>query len=149
MEMSSEIPKREQAIGIRRRDPPATPEAPHAERAARRLRMMAVGISTWIPRVKSSCHCHNGDGDSSSVHVDGCTKRNGYGIGVTVEPHLFTDFHIDWDIGCRTSCEKSSQSTSLQTVEDQRIWILADAPVNQKRVCYKIDKKHAAYQQQQ
>ena len=53
MEMSSEIPKREQAIGIRRRDPPATPEAPHAERAARRLRMMAVGISTWIPRVKA------------------------------------------------------------------------------------------------
>ena len=53
MEMSSEIPKREQAIGIRRRDPPATPEAPHAERAARRLRMMAIGISTWIPRVKA------------------------------------------------------------------------------------------------
>ena len=37
MEMSSEIPNREHAIGIRRSDPPATPEAPHADRAARRL----------------------------------------------------------------------------------------------------------------
>ena len=32
--MSSEIPNREHAIGIRRSDPPATPEAPHADRAA-------------------------------------------------------------------------------------------------------------------
>ena len=46
MEMSSEIPNREHAIGIRRSDPPATPEAPHADRAARRLRIIAVGIST-------------------------------------------------------------------------------------------------------
>ena len=45
-EMSSEIPNREHAIGIRRSDPPATPEAPHADRAARRLRIIAVGIST-------------------------------------------------------------------------------------------------------
>ena len=53
MEISSEIPNREHAIGIRRRDPPATPEAPQAESAARRLRMIAVGISTWIPSVKA------------------------------------------------------------------------------------------------
>ena len=53
MEISSEIPNKEQAIGIRRRDPPATPEAPHAESAARRLRMIAVGMSTWIQSVKA------------------------------------------------------------------------------------------------
>ena len=98
---------------------------------------------------KSSCHCHNGDGDSSSVHVDGCTKRNGYGIGVAVEPHLLTGFHIYWNIGSRTSGEECGDGTFLQAVQNQRIWILADTPVNQKRVCYKVDEKHAAYQQQQ
>ena len=53
MEMSSEIPNREHAIGIRSRDPPATPDAPHADSAARRLKMIAVGISTWIPSVNA------------------------------------------------------------------------------------------------
>ena len=53
MEISSEIPNREHAIGISRSDPPATPEAPHADNAARRLRMIAVGISTWIPSVNA------------------------------------------------------------------------------------------------
>ena len=46
METSSEMPNREHAIGIRSREPPATPDAPQADRAARRLRMIAVGIST-------------------------------------------------------------------------------------------------------
>ena len=100
-------------------------------------------------KCESSCHCHNGDGDSSSVHVDGCTKRNGYGIGVTVEPHLLTGFHIYGNIGCRTSGEECGDGTFLQAVQNQRIWILSDTPVNQKRVCYKVDEKHAAYQQQQ
>ena len=72
---------------------------------------------------KSSCHCHNGDGDSSSVHVDGCTKRNGYGIGVTVEPHLLTGFHIYWNIGSGTSGEECGDGTFLQAVQNQRIWI--------------------------
>ena len=96
---------------------------------------------------KGGCHRHDSDRDGSTVHVDRCTKRNRYRICITVKSHFFTDFHIDWDIGCRTSCEKSSQSTSLQTVEDQRIWILADTPVYQKRVCYKIDKKHTSDKQ--
>ena len=82
---------------------------------------------------KGGCHRHDSDRDGSTVHVDRCTKRNRYRICITVKSHFFTDFHIDWDIGCRTSCEKSSQSTSLQTVEDPRIWILSDTPVNQKR----------------
>ena len=42
---------------------------------------------------------------------------------------------------------KKQSETSLQTVEDQRIWILADTPVYQKRVCYKIDKKHTSDKQ--
>ncbi len=41
-----EMPNREHAIGIRSREPPATPDAPQADRAARRLKMIAVGIST-------------------------------------------------------------------------------------------------------
>jgi hypothetical protein len=48
---SLEIPKREQDKGISNREPPAIPEAPHAERAAWILRTIAVGILTEIPRV--------------------------------------------------------------------------------------------------
>ena len=46
MATSFEIPNKEHARGINSRDPPATPEAPHAETAAKTLKMIAVGIST-------------------------------------------------------------------------------------------------------
>ena len=45
------IPKRLQASGIRRSDPPATPEAPAALAAERTHRISAVGKSTWISSV--------------------------------------------------------------------------------------------------
>ena len=51
MAMSFGIPNKEQAIGISSREPPATPDAPQADRAARTLKMMALGISTAMPRV--------------------------------------------------------------------------------------------------
>ena len=51
MAISLEIPKRLQATGIRRRDPPAIPEAPQAEIAATTLRTKAVAKSTGIPKV--------------------------------------------------------------------------------------------------
>ena len=51
MATSFEIPNKEHARGINSRDPPATPEAPHAETAAKTLKMIAVGISTEIPIV--------------------------------------------------------------------------------------------------
>ena len=40
--ISLSIPKRLQATGIKRREPPATPEAPQAETAATTLRTRAV-----------------------------------------------------------------------------------------------------------
>ena len=49
--ISLEIPKRLQATGIRRREPPAIPEAPQAEIAATTLRTKAVAKSTGIPKV--------------------------------------------------------------------------------------------------
>ena len=51
MAMSLEIPKSEHAIGIRSREPPATPDAPQADKVARILKIMALGISTAIPKV--------------------------------------------------------------------------------------------------
>ena len=45
------IPNREHAMGIRSRDPPATPDAPHADRVASTLKIRALGISTAIPSV--------------------------------------------------------------------------------------------------
>ena len=51
MEMLSEIPKREQAMGMSSREPPVTPEAPQAARAERKERTMAVGRETSTPRV--------------------------------------------------------------------------------------------------
>ncbi len=50
--ISAGMPKREQAIGISSRDPPATPDAPQAETVARRLRMTAEGMSTGMPSVE-------------------------------------------------------------------------------------------------
>ena len=51
MAISLEIPKRLQATGINKREPPATPEAPQAEMAATTLKTKAVPKSTCIPKV--------------------------------------------------------------------------------------------------
>ena len=51
MAKSLEIPKRLQATGMSRREPPATPEAPQAEIAATILRTRAVPKSTLMPSV--------------------------------------------------------------------------------------------------
>jgi hypothetical protein len=40
------IPNKLQASGINNSEPPATPEAPHAQTADNTLRMIAVGMST-------------------------------------------------------------------------------------------------------
>ena len=49
--ISLEIPNREQARGIRSREPPATPEAPQAPIVAMTDKRIAVGTSTTIPSV--------------------------------------------------------------------------------------------------
>ena len=51
MAISFEIPKRLQATGMRRSEPPAIPEAPQAEIAATILSTKAVAKSTEIPSV--------------------------------------------------------------------------------------------------
>lgn len=51
MAISLEIPKREQATGISKREPPAIPDAPHADKVAKILNTIAVGILTLIPSV--------------------------------------------------------------------------------------------------
>ena len=49
------IPKSEQARGIRRSEPPATPDAPQAETADNTLSIMAEGIS--MSQIKGSYFC--------------------------------------------------------------------------------------------
>lgn len=51
MAMSFDIPNKPHASGINNKEPPATPDAPHAQTAATILSSKAVGISTLIPRV--------------------------------------------------------------------------------------------------
>src|SRR5690606_14749935 len=51
MAISLGMPNRLHASGINSNEPPATPEAPHAQIAATILSKMAVGISTAIPKV--------------------------------------------------------------------------------------------------
>ena len=97
-------------------------------------------------KCESSCHCHNGDGDGSSVHIDGSAKRNGYGVGITVKSHFLAGFHIYRNVGCGASGEEGCDGTFLQAVQDQRIRILTDAPVNQNGIGYKVNEKHAANQ---
>ncbi len=49
--MSFEMPNRLQLSGINSSEPPATPDAPHADSAATILSSSAVGRSTLIPSV--------------------------------------------------------------------------------------------------
>ena len=49
--ISFDIPNKLQAKGISNKEPPATPEAPHADTADNKLSINAVGISTLIPKV--------------------------------------------------------------------------------------------------
>ena len=56
--MSLEIPKREHATGIKRREPPAIPDAPHAESVAKILNTIAVGMLTLIPSVYAVSYTH-------------------------------------------------------------------------------------------
>ena len=51
MATSAEMPNSEQAIGIRRSEPPATPDVPAAPSAAIMLSRTATGRKTWIPSV--------------------------------------------------------------------------------------------------
>ena len=53
---SLEIPNREQANGINKREPPATPEAPQAEMVAIILSKIAVAQSTGIPNVDTAAN---------------------------------------------------------------------------------------------
>jgi len=49
--ISLSIPKLEQATGIKRSEPPATPDAPHAPTVEMIHKSKAVGMSTEIPNV--------------------------------------------------------------------------------------------------
>ena len=51
MEVSAEMPSREQAIGINSREPPATPEVPHAASVEISAKRIAIGKGTDIPNV--------------------------------------------------------------------------------------------------
>ena len=94
----------------------------------------------------SGCKCHNGDGDSCTVHVDGCTKWNSNRIGIFIKSHFLAGFHIDWNICSRASGEEGSDCALLQTFEDQWIRVFANTPEYQDRVCHKVDKQHGANQ---
>ena len=65
MEMESGMPNSEHANGINRSEPPATPDAPQAESAAKRLKIIAVGISTHNPERKCGGHSHDRDRDAA------------------------------------------------------------------------------------
>ena len=51
---SCDTPRREHAIGIKRSEPPATPDAPQAPRVATKLRIIATRMLTSIPCEKAA-----------------------------------------------------------------------------------------------
>ena len=51
IETSGLMPNIEQAIGISNKDPPTTPDAPHAANVETTHKTIAIGIETDIPRV--------------------------------------------------------------------------------------------------
>ena len=54
MATSLEIPNREHPRGTSRREPPATPDVPHAEKVATTLRRMAMGSVISAPAVNAA-----------------------------------------------------------------------------------------------
>ena len=74
MAMSLLIPKEAQATGIRRREPPATPEAPQAPTVEIRHRRSAVGRSTTIPNVLAA------DKASTEMVMEAVTAAKNAGV---------------------------------------------------------------------
>ena len=118
------IPKRLQASGIRRSDPPATPEAPAALAAARAHRISAVG--KFYVDIQCMCcgKCHGGDCNSSSCHIDSCAKWNGDGVSILVQTKILAEFHVDRNVGSRASGEECCQSTVFQATKYKWVWVL-------------------------
>ena len=52
--MSFGMPNSEHPSGTRRSEPPATPDVPHAESVAMKLRKIAIGSVTLAPTVKAA-----------------------------------------------------------------------------------------------
>ena len=98
------------------------------------------------PQSICRCQCHYGNGDGCTVHVNGSSQRDGYGIGILIHSPLFTGLHIHRNIGCGASGEERSNGTLLQALEDQRVRVLADTPEHDDRVGHKVDKQHGTYQ---
>ena len=123
MAISLEIPKRLQATGIRRRDPPAIPEAPQAEIAATTLRTKAVAKSTGIPRVFTAARVKTLIGNRCPCHVDSRTKWDRNRIGIWIESKVMAKFHVDRDVSRRTTSEEGCYTADTQTFPNERIRI--------------------------
>ena len=72
----------------------------------------------------SGRQCHNRDCDRSPCHVDRSSERNGDRVGILVQTEFFTKFHINRNIGSRTSGEECCNKAFFQTGKYQWKWIL-------------------------
>ncbi len=108
--------------------------------------MIAVGMSTWIPSVKAVAIVITVMVMAAPSILMVAPRGMVTEVGITVKSHFLAGFHIYRNVGCGASGEEGCDGTFLQAVQDQRIRILTDAPVNQNGIGYKVNEKHAANQ---
>ncbi|MFR7952500.1 MAG: hypothetical protein ACLU4P_02790 [Ruminococcus sp.] len=78
--------------------------------------------------------------DGAPVHVDGCTKRNGYGMIVTVRPISSRAFIFTGILAWQNYSEECGDGTFSRRCRISGYGFFQITPVNQKRVCYKVDE---------
>ena len=93
-----------------------------------------------------SCQGHDGNGNRSTTHVDGRTKRDGDGIGILIKSKVFAELHIYRNVGGRASCEECCKATVFQAAQNQRIRILTCADESNDRIDHQCNKEHGSNQ---
>ena len=61
--------------------------------------------------------CHDSNGDRSPIHIDGSPQRYADRIEILVDAQVFTQSHIDRDVGSRGTGEESVDAALLQACE--------------------------------
>ena len=144
--MSFGMPNSEQARGISSREPPATPDAPHADTAASTEKNnRSRNVDRNAQRV-SRGERHNGNSHRSTAHVDGRAQRNRNAVGVFVEVQLLAQRHVHWNVRGRATSKERSKARFAQAAKNERVGVRLSNNANHNGVGDKRDEEHAAHE---
>ena len=94
------------------------------------------------------CQSQDRNRDRSAAHIDRGTKRNGYGVCVTIQSQFFAEFHINRYIRCGTSRKESRDPAVFQAFKDEGIRISSDSNECDQWIDHKCNERHASHQKQ-